>query len=83
MDEYIEREAVVAAMNAEGYTKNMRVHKRILEIPAVDAVKVIRCENCVCCQWKNSTCTYGWCTKHCENVMRNEYCSWGEDEPDG
>ena len=42
MDEYIEREAVVAAMNAEGYTKNMRVHKRILEIPAVDAVKVIR-----------------------------------------
>ena len=42
MAEYIEREAAVAAMNAEGYTKNMRVHKAILEIPAADVRPVVR-----------------------------------------
>lgn len=40
MAEYIEREAVIAEMNAEGYTKNMRVHKRIIAIPAADVVPV-------------------------------------------
>ena len=44
MAEYIEREAAVAAMNAEGYTKNMRVHKAILAIPAADVRPVVKAE---------------------------------------
>ena len=34
MNDLIERQAVIDAMNSEGYTKNMRVHKKILQIPA-------------------------------------------------
>ena len=39
MDEYINREAVCKALNSEGYTKNMRVHKKVLDIPAADVVE--------------------------------------------
>ena len=38
MSDLIERQAVIDALNSEGYTKNMRVHKKILSIPAADAV---------------------------------------------
>ena len=41
MSEYISREAAVAAMNSEGYTKNMRVHKAILAIPGADVRPVV------------------------------------------
>lgn len=44
MTDYIEREAVIAAMNSEGYTKNMRVHKKVLSIPAADVRPVVRGE---------------------------------------
>ena len=40
MVEYISREAVCNALNSEGYTKNMRVHKKVLNIPAADVVEV-------------------------------------------
>ena len=39
--ELIERQAAIDAMNSEGYTKNMRVHRKILSIPAVDAAPVV------------------------------------------
>lgn len=42
MKDYISREAAIAELNAEGYTKNMRVHKRILAIPAADVREVVR-----------------------------------------
>ena len=40
MAEYIDKEAACNALNSEGYTKNMRVHKKILAIPAADVVEV-------------------------------------------
>ena len=40
MAEYIDREAVCKALNSEGYTKNMRVHKAILAIPVTDVKPV-------------------------------------------
>lgn len=46
MDDYISREAVCKALNSEGYTKNMRVHKKVLNIPAADVVEVVRCGEC-------------------------------------
>ena len=39
MDDYISRSAVCEALNSEGYTKNMRVHKKVLKIPAADVVE--------------------------------------------
>ena len=46
MAEYIEREAVIAAMNKEGYTRNMRIHKAVLAIPAADVAPVVLCKDC-------------------------------------
>ena len=43
MSDLIERQAVIDAMNSEGYTKNMRVHRKILQIPA--APRWVRCED--------------------------------------
>ena len=36
MADYIKRDDAIRELNAEGYTKNMRIHKRILDIPAAD-----------------------------------------------
>lgn len=36
MDDLISRQAAIDALNAEGITKNMRAHKRILSLPAAD-----------------------------------------------
>ena len=36
MSDYIKREDAIRELNAEGYTKNMRIHKRILDVPAAD-----------------------------------------------
>lgn len=36
MDDYIRRADVIAELNAEGYTKNTRFHKRFLTIPAAN-----------------------------------------------
>lgn len=40
MSDFISREAAINELNAEGYTKNMRIHKRILAIPAADVAPV-------------------------------------------
>lgn len=42
MDDYIKREDAIRELNAEGYTKNMRIHKRILDIPAADVRENVR-----------------------------------------
>lgn len=47
--------------------------KAIDDAPTVDAVKVVRCKNCV----------YFWdgvCTAHTDAICtdENEFCSWGE-----
>jgi len=60
-DKLVRLSDVTAALNSEGYTKNMRVHKKVLSIPAVDAVEVrharwLRLKDGVFCGW----CTFGW-----------------------
>ena len=59
--ELIERQAVIDAMNSEGYTKNMRVHRKILSIPAVDAVPVVRCGECKYWDQMEPDHPYGYC----------------------
>lgn len=83
--EYIDRDkAMLAAMdytgNGDAQDVSQDIAAAIMAIPPADVVEVIRCQNCTCCQWKNELVTYGWCTKHFENVMRDEYCSWAESE---
>lgn len=58
MIEYIDREAVCKALNSEGYTKNMRVHKKVLNIPAADVVEVRHGQwNGGATGWECSVCT--------------------------
>ena len=84
-DKLVRLSDVTAAMNSEGYTKNMRVHKKVLSIPAVDAVKVCRCAECKylnedlavggwdgsCRFWNTHSVTYSW------------FCSQGQRREDG
>lgn len=44
MADYIKREDAIRELNAEGYSKNMRIHKRILDIPAADVRENVRGE---------------------------------------
>ena len=45
---------------------------------------VVRCGECIYCEWKNEDCTYGWCKRISTFKMRGEYCSDGErGESDG
>ena len=87
-DEYISREAALSKSYSYllpngDYSPQVVFASSIKSIPAADVVKVTRCKDCVCCNWDSiRKSAYGWCTKHMESVMRDEYCSWGENEPD-
>ena len=71
MIEYIDRDAVCKALNSEGYTKNMRVHKKVLNIPASDVVEVRHgrwksriswgCYVCSECSFENDRAYYTFC----------------------
>ena len=84
---------VTAALNSEGYTKNMRVHKKVLSIPAVDAVEVVRCGKC---KYGKYTGTEWFCDLHSghedkfgEDASYHEYhskhwfCADGQRREDG
>lgn len=68
MSELIDRKAAIDAMNSEGYTKNMRVHRKILSIPTIDAVPVVHgrwkdypdcgVTACSACGWSIEECFY-------------------------
>lgn len=79
-DKLVRLSDVTAAMNSEGYTKNMRVHKKVLSIPAVDAVPVVRCGECEWCQYDE---LYGqrWCDGRL--VKPDHFCGYGKRREDG
>lgn len=67
------------------------VYNAIKEIPAVDAVEVVRCENCTYAEtatgWLSS---YLWCVKDFETgsgqkmaKQKDDFCSYGERKTDG
>jgi hypothetical protein len=41
MPKYIELESAIAEMNKHGITKNMRVHKAVVALPAADVAPVV------------------------------------------
>lgn len=55
MDDLISRQAAIDALNAEGITKNMRAHRRILSLPSAE-----RHGRWINCGWsiKCSICDY-------------------------
>lgn len=44
-DDLIKKQAAIDALNAEGITKNMRAHRRILSLPSAQP-EIIRCKDC-------------------------------------
>ena len=53
------------------------------DMPAINAVEVVRCRVCIHRVRTNSTLGFSWCGKF-GNVMRDaDFCSWGERKMDG
>ena len=44
-------------------------------IPVVDAVPVVRCENCVC--YRELDDDHAYCTNHLRETETDDYCSYG------
>ena len=46
----------------------------------VDAVEVVRCNDCVLWQRYQGKCNsgFGLCQAMCERTEENDFCSWGE-----
>ena len=56
----------------------------IMDVPAVDAVEVCRCEDCKYCEKMLGDAEDGFwgCLYHREAVEPNDFCSYGERECD-
>ena len=55
----------------------------VLQAPTIDAVSVVRCDECKYCKEKGtSDCPSGYgylyCTQKKSIVYEDDYCSWGE-----
>lgn len=82
MDDYIKRKSVYDALckicNERGaceYTGQESCHKVFSQIPAVDAVEVVRCKDC---KYLEISGCYGECEKaHLGIVQPDDYCSHG------
>lgn len=49
--------------------------KAIKDADTVDAVEVVRCENCVC--YIESDDHHAYCTNHLRETEADDYCSYG------
>jgi hypothetical protein len=63
-----------------------RIQFRVNDISAVDAVEVVRCEDCRYCEGKfikSNGETILRCWLWDKNLYSNGYCAWGERREDG
>ena len=89
MDELISGEALLDCMPKGGQLVSLDVRRYICDAPAVDAVEVVRCKDCVN-MGKRLPLPKGYkegcgcCMVHGWNVSPEDFCSWGEtaDEKD-
>lgn len=51
------------------------LRKRVFELKTVDAVPVVRCENCVC--YREPDEEHAYCTNHLRETEADDYCSYG------
>lgn len=79
MDDLISREDVIALLNkwADGYsyieTPTADAVKKIEGLPSIDAVPVVRCEDCKCKdKYEN------FCWRFLREIDPSDYCSYAE-----
>ena len=95
MDKYINQQTLQNALERKQcgpankrYTEGwndclMRVKSMVSAAPIIDAVPVVRCEDCV--RWDDDPDTYGadgvpkgLCMKSFETTLSDDFCSYGE-----
>ena len=89
MDDLISREALLDCMPKDDQLMSLYVRRCICDAPAVDAVEVVRCKDCVN-MGKRPPLPKGYkegcgcCMVHGWIVSPEDFCSWGEtaDEKD-
>ena len=86
MDDLISRKALLDCMPKDDQLMSLDVRRYIIDAPAVDAVEVVRCKDCVnmgkLVKGYKDGC--GCCMVHGWIVSPEDFCSWGEtaDEKD-
>lgn len=83
MDDLISREALLDCMPKDDQLMSIYVRRCICDAPAVDAVEVVRCKDCVN-MGKRLPLPKGYkegcgcCMVHGWIVSPEDFCSWGE-----
>lgn len=80
MDDLISRKALLDCMPKDDQLMSLYVRRCICDAPAVDAVEVVRCKDCVNMGKlvKGYKEGYGCCMVHGWIVSPEDFCSWGE-----
>ncbi len=52
-------------------------------IPAVDAVEVVRCKDCVCYPKEYAADTWNFCSGTADDMKPDDFCSYGQRREDG
>lgn len=75
-DLYISKDAVNMTGEYQGLWVRFRaIEKAVSEIPTIDAVEVVRCENCIF--YEKALSVQGFCHNHGSIVSANAFCSYG------
>ena len=94
MKEYIERAALLelyqidAPENETGHVPLPVIRQNIMDMPAIDAVHVVRCAQCKHARESEDAFDWDGKTPLCECAYMtqpnrwHEYCSWGERKED-
>ena len=83
MDDLISRKALLDCMPKDDQLMSIYVRRCICDAPAVDAVEVVRCKDCVACDRPPFPPTikleHGyWCVINDHIVSLDDFCSYGE-----
>ena len=83
MDDLISRKALLDCMPKDDQLMSLDVRRYICDAPAVDAVEVVRCKDCIACDRPPFPPTikleHGyWCVINDHIVSLDDFCSYGE-----
>lgn len=74
-NDLISRAALIAEYDRVHVGPPGGARKLMEDAPAVDAVPVVRCLNCIA--WDG-----GWCYVHDRDTKESDFCNWGEEDED-
>lgn len=78
MSDLIDRTNLIRILNEENVPFNASVNSIIISLPTVDAVEVIRCENCKYFSPNEKREKWGKCKIWKAQVLKDGYCSQGD-----